>query len=69
MRHWLGRAACLAAVAIVLPVASAAAPPLLRLATTTSTDDSGLLKAILPAFEGDVRLPRRGRRRRNRPGA
>jgi tungstate transport system substrate-binding protein len=29
----------------------AAAPAVLRLATTTSTDDSGLLKAILPAFE------------------
>ena len=28
-----------------------AAPSVLRLATTTSTDDSGLLKAILPAFE------------------
>jgi tungstate transport system substrate-binding protein len=26
-------------------------PDVLRLATTTSTDDSGLLKAILPAFE------------------
>lgn len=37
---------CVAAVA-----ASAAAPQVLRLATTTSTDDSGLLKAILPAFE------------------
>jgi|WetSurMetagenome_2_1015567.scaffolds.fasta_scaffold72631_2 tungstate transport system substrate-binding protein len=32
-------------------VAAASAPAALRLATTTSTDDSGLLKAILPAFE------------------
>jgi tungstate transport system substrate-binding protein len=31
--------------------APGAAPAVLRLATTTSTEDSGLLKAILPAFE------------------
>jgi tungstate transport system substrate-binding protein len=31
--------------------APAGVPRVLRLATTTSTDDSGLLKAILPAFE------------------
>lgn len=30
-------------------------PRVLRLATTTSTDDSGLLKAILPDFEKQVR--------------
>ena len=28
-----------------------AAPPLIRLATTTSTENSGLLEALLPAFE------------------
>jgi tungstate transport system substrate-binding protein len=40
-------------LALILAFASvpAAAPPVLRLATTTSTDDSGLLKALLPAFE------------------
>jgi len=32
-------------------LATPAAPQLLRLATTTSTQDSGLLDAILPAFE------------------
>ena len=31
------------------------APPRLRLATTTSTRDSGLLDALLPAFEREVR--------------
>lgn len=31
----------------------AAERPVLRLATTTSTDNSGLLEAILPAFEGE----------------
>ena len=43
-------AACLAAAA---PVSAQAPvkPGVLRLATTTSTDDSGLLRAILPAFE------------------
>lgn len=44
-----------AAAALVLFLAVAAflhaAPPVLRLATTTSTEDSGLLAAILPAFE------------------
>jgi len=39
----------------LLPWALAAAPapdrPVVRLATTTSTDNSGLLRAILPAFE------------------
>ena len=38
-------------LALALAVPTAAAPPVLRLATTTSTADSGLLSAILPAFE------------------
>jgi tungstate transport system substrate-binding protein len=38
----------LAALAAAQPVTS---PGVLRLATTTSTDDTGLLRAILPAFE------------------
>jgi len=33
------------------------APPRLRLATTTSTDNSGLLRAILPAFEAQYGGP------------
>ncbi len=39
------------AAATISAARPAAAPGVLRLATTTSTDDSGLLKAILPAFE------------------
>ena len=39
---------CLAAVAAAQTAASS---DVVRLATTTSTDDTGLLKAILPAFE------------------
>jgi len=39
---------CLAAVAAAQ---TATSPGVLRLATTTSTDDTGLLRAILPAFE------------------
>ncbi len=44
------------ALAAVLPLYAAAAlpqpdTPILRLATTTSTDNSGLLKVILPVFE------------------
>ncbi|MEI6670306.1 MAG: substrate-binding domain-containing protein [Acidobacteriota bacterium] len=39
------------ALAIVLGVAASAAPPVLRLATTTSTADTGLLAALLPDFE------------------
>ena len=38
-------------VAAVAPVAVAPPPAVLRLATTTSTADSGLLAAILPGFE------------------
>jgi tungstate transport system substrate-binding protein len=38
-------------LALTGAVASAADPGKLRLATTTSTDNSGLLKAILPLFE------------------
>lgn len=41
-----------AAAPTVPPVA--AEPQLLRLATTTSTADSGLLEAILPAFEAEA---------------
>lgn len=52
----LRRAAILLLAACLLPGAGNADPPspgpqILRLATTTSTDDSGLLKAILPDFE------------------
>lgn len=43
-------AACLGAAASVAAQAPVK-PGVLRLATTTSTDDSGLLRAILPAFE------------------
>lgn len=42
--------ACLALA--LLTGCAAQSPPVLRLATTTSTDDSGLLDEILPAFEG-----------------
>jgi tungstate transport system substrate-binding protein len=49
------RIAALAAAIASLPLVSAAAQapatPRLRLATTTSTEQSGLLAAILPAFE------------------
>ncbi|WP_123401850.1 substrate-binding domain-containing protein [Inmirania thermothiophila] len=41
--------------AALLPALVAAAPPggeVVRLATTTSTENSGLLRAILPAFQG-----------------
>jgi tungstate transport system substrate-binding protein len=38
-------------VAAKSPAQAPARPGILRLATTTSTDDSGLLKGILPAFE------------------
>jgi tungstate transport system substrate-binding protein len=38
-------------IAILGPLAFAAEPGTLRLATTTSTDNSGLLKVILPKFE------------------
>ncbi len=38
-------------VLVPLGMGARAAGPVLRLATTTSTDDSGLLAAILPAFE------------------
>jgi tungstate transport system substrate-binding protein len=54
----LRRAGSLLLAACLLPGAGNADPPapspgpqILRLATTTSTDDSGLLKAILPDFE------------------
>ncbi|MEK7277844.1 MAG: ABC transporter permease, partial [Chloroflexota bacterium] len=42
--------ACTAPTSAEAPI-STAAPQTLRLATTTSTDDSGLLDAILPDFE------------------
>lgn len=45
-------AACAAPAAP--PAATPTAPQLLRLATTTSTADSGLLDAILPAFEAEA---------------
>jgi tungstate transport system substrate-binding protein len=41
----------LAAVALSMPLAARQSAAVLRLATTTSTQDSGLLGAILPAFE------------------
>ncbi len=43
-------AACLAAT-LAAAAQAPVRPGVLRLATTTSTDDSGLLRAILPAFE------------------
>lgn len=49
-RHRIARCIGLL-LAGVLGVSVHAAPPVLRLATTTSTADSGLLSAILPAFE------------------
>jgi tungstate transport system substrate-binding protein len=53
MSHSLGRrgwrVGLVLALALTVPVG--AAPPVLRLATTTSTADSGLLSAVLPAFE------------------
>ena len=44
-------ALAMAAAATKSAAQSPVRPGVLRLATTTSTDDSGLLKAILPAFE------------------
>lgn len=41
----------LAVLVIILVACGAREPEVLRLATTTSTADSGLLEAILPAFE------------------
>src|SRR5947209_18730976 len=42
----------LLAIGVVVSLAASAADPgTLRMATTTSTDNSGLLKAILPKFE------------------
>jgi tungstate transport system substrate-binding protein len=41
----------LLALSILLPACGTDEPQILRLATTTSTEDSGLLEAILPAFE------------------
>lgn len=38
-------------LALLLPACSGSEPEVLRLATTTSTEDSGLLAAILPTFE------------------
>ena len=38
-------------LAVTAPLAFSADPGTLRLATTTSTDNSGLLKVILPQFE------------------
>ena len=43
--------ACLVAAATPAAAQPATSPAVLRLATTTSTADSGLLDAILPAFE------------------
>jgi len=52
---WLGLAICLtiplAACTSPAQTPTTAPPQILRLATTTSTDDSGLLDAILPDFE------------------
>lgn len=51
---WLAACATGAALLTAVPRAAAQAPirpGVLRLATTTSTEDSGLLRAILPAFE------------------
>ena len=51
---WLAAGAAGAALLTAVPLSAAQAPTkpgVLRLATTTSTDDSGLLRAILPAFE------------------
>jgi len=50
MRHPLLAGLVLLSLAASVP-AGAADRPTLRLATTTSTENSGLLKAILPAFE------------------
>ena len=49
---------CLCGVALVAAVSPvrAATAPTLRLATTTSTENSGLLRAILPRFEDDSGL-------------
>jgi tungstate transport system substrate-binding protein len=41
----------LAAAALALPPAFGAEPATLRLATTTSTENSGLLKVLIPKFE------------------
>lgn len=47
----LALASLLTALVAAPPAAGAPAPAALRLATTTSTADSGLLRAILPDFE------------------
>ncbi len=51
MRWNAGAAAALAAVTMGLGCSGDAEPPRLRLATTTSTENSGLLAALLPPFE------------------
>jgi tungstate transport system substrate-binding protein len=50
-RRWAIRAGIALFLATVLGLFVHASPHVLRLATTTSTADSGLLAAILPAFE------------------
>jgi tungstate transport system substrate-binding protein len=54
-RHSSHRLLSVGALVLVLAggavTVTPAGPSVLRLATTTSTDDSGLLKALLPAFE------------------
>ncbi len=50
-KHWLWIAAALIAFSAAFSPALAAAPKTLILATTTSTQDSGLLDVLIPIFE------------------
>jgi len=51
--HTLPFATLIPLAVLLLAACSPAEPDVLRLATTTSTDNSGLLAAILPVFEAD----------------
>lgn len=53
MKKWIGIAAAMATL-LLAPYASA--QQVLRLSTTTSTENSGLLKHLLPAFEAQYGL-------------
>jgi tungstate transport system substrate-binding protein len=54
MRRYL---LCLTLVSLVLAACGASSPERVRLATTTSTQDSGLLDTLLPVFEKQSGIP------------
>lgn len=53
-RRFLVLIACLLVPALALPPALAQVKEVIRLSTTTSTENSGLLKVLLPAFESST---------------